>query len=169
MHGYNWTATETNSNFSETQTPKSSTKWLIFCMDSYACQCFTRFNFRSFIFLDIHQWPCWRHFINCQITCRWYIHLLCCQWHQCTSWPNEIGFRKVASVGLSVENVIHPNVSKQAQQITYSKKKSNFSHSPHFFNKTNMVGCSYQKYLGVYPDKNLSFNTISKKKLQNQV
>ena len=31
------------------------------------------------VFLDIHQWPYERHFINCQIICWWYIYLFCCQ------------------------------------------------------------------------------------------
>ena len=53
----------------------------------------------------------------------------------------------------------NPDISKQAQKITFSKKN---------FNKTRAVVCSYQKHLGVFLDKMLSFNTILKKKLQKQ-
>ena len=53
----------------------------------------------------------------------------------------------------------NPDISKQAQKITFSKKN---------FNKTCAVVCSYQKHLGVFLDKMLSFNTILKKKLQKQ-
>ena len=160
MYGYIWTSTETNSNFSKWHTLKSSSKWSIFCMDSYACQCFTRFNFRSFIFLDIHKWPCWRHFINCQIICWWYKNLLLSM----TSMYLLTKFRRDVYVVLSVENVIHLDNSKQAQEITYSKKKRNFLHPP-FLQWKNMVGCSYHKYLGVYLDKKLNFQQHIKKKI----
>ena len=53
----------------------------------------------------------------------------------------------------------NPDISKQAQKITFSKKN---------FNKTRAVVCSYQKHLGVFLDKMLNFNTILKKKLQKQ-
>ena len=39
-------------------------------------------------------------------------------------------FRRDVYVVLSVENVIHLDNSKQAQEITYSKKKRNFLHPP---------------------------------------
>lgn len=86
--------------------------------------------------------------------------IFCCQWHQCTSWPNL----EEMSVVLSVENVIHLDNSKQAQEITYSKKKRNFLHPP-FLQWKNMVGCSYHKYLGVYLDKKLNFQQHIKKKI----
>ena len=48
-------------------------------------------------------------------------------------------------------------IFKQAQQVTFSKKNRNFSHHSLYFNKTRVVDCLYQKYLGVHLDKKTKF------------
>ena len=52
----------------------------------------------------------------------------------------------------------NPDISKQAQEIILSKKSVNASHPVLYFNGTPVICCSYQKHLGVYLDKKLSFH-----------
>ena len=59
----------------------------------------------------------------------------------------------------------NPDISKQAQKMTFSKKKIYVSHPPLYFNKTHVVVCSYQKYLGVFLDKKLNFQQHIKEKI----
>ena len=56
-------------------------------------------------------------------------------------------------------------ISKQTQEITFPKKNINVSHPPLYFNKTHLVVCSYQKLLGVFLDKKLSFQHHIKEKI----
>ena len=65
----------------------------------------------------------------------------------------------------------NPDISKQAPEITFSKRNIDISHPPLYFNKTPVVVCSCQKHLGVFLDKKLNFSTpyTLKKKLQKQV
>ena len=51
----------------------------------------------------------------------------------------------------------NPDISKQAQEITFSKKNINVSHLPFYFNETHEVVCLYQKHFGVFLDKKLHF------------
>ena len=59
----------------------------------------------------------------------------------------------------------NPNISKQAREITFSKKNIDVFHPPLYFNKTPAVVCSYQKHLGVFLDKKLNFQHYVKKKI----
>ena len=52
----------------------------------------------------------------------------------------------------------NPDISKQAQEVIFSKKKVNASCPVLYFNRTLVICCSYQKHLGVYLDKKLSFH-----------
>ena len=52
----------------------------------------------------------------------------------------------------------NPDISKQAQEVIFSKKNVNVSHPFLYFNRTPVMCCSYQKHLGVYLDKKLSFH-----------
>ena len=58
----------------------------------------------------------------------------------------------------------NPDISKQAQEITFSKKKINLSHPPLYFSKTHIAVSSYRKYLGVFLDKKLNFQHHIKEK-----
>ena len=49
----------------------------------------------------------------------------------------------------------------------FSDKNTNVSNSPLYFHKTYVVGNLYQKPLGAYLDKKLSFQHHIKEKLQN--
>ena len=59
----------------------------------------------------------------------------------------------------------NPDISKQAREITFSKKNIDVFHPPLYFNKTPVVVCSYQKHLGVFLDKKLNFQHYIKKKI----
>ena len=52
----------------------------------------------------------------------------------------------------------NPDISKQAQEVIFSKKNVIVSHPFLYFNRTPVMRCSYQKHLGVYLDKKLSFH-----------
>ena len=55
-----------------------------------------------------------------------------------------------------------PDISKQAQEVIFSKKSVNASHPVLYFNRTPVTCCSYQKHLGAYLDKKLSFHQYIK-------
>ena len=57
------------------------------------------------------------------------------------------------------------DISKQAQENVFSKKNIDVSHPPPYFNKTPVVVCSYQKHLGVFLDKKLTFQHHIKEKI----
>ena len=59
----------------------------------------------------------------------------------------------------------NPDISKQAQEITFSKKNIDVSHPPLYFHKNPVVVCSYQKLLGVFLDKKLNFQHHIKEKI----
>ena len=51
----------------------------------------------------------------------------------------------------------NPGITKQAQEIIFSRKKNNTSHPSLYFDNTTMRRKSVQKYLGLFLDENLSF------------
>ena len=61
-----------------------------------------------------------------------------------------------------MEDSFNPDISKQALEITFSKKNWNASYPPLYFNKSYVVLCSYQKHLGVFLDKEKRKEKIAK-------
>ena len=61
-----------------------------------------------------------------------------------------------------MEDSFNPDISKQALEITLSKKNWNASYPPLYFNKSYVVLCSYQKHLGVFLDKEKRKEKIAK-------
>ena len=51
----------------------------------------------------------------------------------------------------------NPDITKQAQEIIFSRKKNNTSHPSLYFNNTPIQRKSIQKYLGLFLDEKLSF------------
>ena len=51
----------------------------------------------------------------------------------------------------------NPNITKQVQEIIFSRKKNNTSHPSLCFNNTPIERKSVQKHLGLFLDKKLSF------------
>ena len=52
----------------------------------------------------------------------------------------------------------NPDISKQAHEVIFSKKGVNDYHPVLYFNRTPVICCPYQKHLGIYLDKKLSFH-----------
>ena len=51
----------------------------------------------------------------------------------------------------------NPDPSKQAQEITFSKKTKKISHPSLHFNNSIVSQTSYQKHLGIFLDAQLTF------------
>ena len=51
----------------------------------------------------------------------------------------------------------NPDITKQAQEIIFSRKKNNTSHPSLYFNNTPIQRKSVQKHLGLFLDEKLSF------------
>ena len=52
----------------------------------------------------------------------------------------------------------HPDVSKQAQEVSFSKKTHKLFHPTVLFNNIPVQHSTAQKHLGVYLDEKLNFN-----------
>ena len=68
-------------------------------------------------------------------------------------------------MGISVENFLTPDVSKQAQEVVFSCKCHKLAHAPVLFNNVPVKRCSIQKHLGIHLDKKLNFNHHVKEKI----
>ena len=64
---------------------------------------------------------------------------------------------KISMLAYQWKMPFNHDISKQAQEITFSQKNINISHPLLYFNKTHVVVCSYQKHLGVFLDNKLNF------------
>ena len=53
--------------------------------------------------------------------------------------------------------LFNPDISKQVQEIIFSRKKNNTSHPSLYFNDTRMQRQSLQKHLGLLLNEKLSF------------
>ena len=62
----------------------------------------------------------------------------------------------------------NPDKSKQAQDISFSRKTQKVIHPPAIFNNMPVVRSSCQNYLGTYPDAKLNFCNHIKEKFQKQ-
>ena len=56
----------------------------------------------------------------------------------------------------------NPDPSKQAQEVTFSRKAKKEYHPPLAFDNNNVLETNSQKHLGVVPDNRLSFEDHSK-------
>ena len=52
----------------------------------------------------------------------------------------------------------NPDVSKQAQEVVFSRKSHKLAHPPVLFNNVPVKRCSIQKHLGIHLDEKLNFN-----------
>ena len=53
--------------------------------------------------------------------------------------------------------IFNPDLSKQAQGVTFSRKTNKISHPTTSFNTIPVACTSYQKHLGLYFDEKLNF------------
>ena len=59
----------------------------------------------------------------------------------------------------------NPDVSKQAQEVIFSRKSHKLAHPPVIFNNVPVKRCSIQKHLGIHLDEKLNFNHHVKEKI----
>ena len=57
----------------------------------------------------------------------------------------------------------NPHVSKQAQEVVFSRKSHKLAHPPVIFNNVSVKRCSIQKHVGIHLDGKLNFNHYVKK------
>ena len=60
-------------------------------------------------------------------------------------------------MGLSVENGLQSDISKQTQEVIFSRKAVKASHHAVFFNYISVACCLTHKHLGMYLDEKLNF------------
>ena len=54
--------------------------------------------------------------------------------------------------------IFNPDISKQAQEVVFSRKTDKVNHMPLTFNAIPVAQTSHQKHLGLYLDEKLNFN-----------
>ena len=60
---------------------------------------------------------------------------------------------------------VNPDVSKQAQEVVFSRKSHILAHPPVLFKNVPVKKCSIQKHLGIHLDEKLNFNHHVKEKI----
>ena len=70
----------------------------------------------------------------------------------------NINLKKISLWAYQWKMSFNSDISKQAQEVIFSRKIINISHPVLYFDRTPVICCSYQKYLGVYLDKKLTFH-----------
>ena len=69
----------------------------------------------------------------------------------------NMDLEKISLLAYQWKMSFNPEISKQAQEVIFSKNVK-VSHPLLYFNRTPVICCSYQKHLGGYLDKKLSFH-----------
>ena len=61
----------------------------------------------------------------------------------------------------------NPDSSKRAQEVIFSRKDTKQDHLPIYFNDIPVTQTTVQKYIGMYLDEKLNYNTHINEKLSN--
>ena len=61
--------------------------------------------------------------------------------------------------------LFNPNISKQAQEVIFSRKNTKNDHPIVYFNEVPVAHTTCQKHLGMHLDKKLNFNHHVKEKV----
>ena len=79
--------------------------------------------------------------------------------HDAATSANELNndLKKISDWAFQWKMSFNPDPSKQAQEVTFSKKLKEVSHPPLIFNNANVSSCKSQKYLGILLDSKLTF------------
>ena len=72
---------------------------------------------------------------------------------------------KISEWGFQWKMAFNPDLSKQKQEVVFSRKTHKISHCKANFNNSPVVQNTYQKHLGLYLDENLNFPHHSKEKI----
>ena len=76
---------------------------------------------------------------------------------------------KVSNWAFKWKMTFNPDITKQAQEVFFSRKSKKTDHPDVYFNDAPVEKTSCQKHLGMDLDEKLSFNTILRTKLQRLI
>ena len=79
--------------------------------------------------------------------------------HDITTSANELNnnLKKISDWVFQWKMSFNLDLSKQAQEVIFSRKLKNVSHPPLVFNNVNVSSCKSQKHLGILLDAKLTF------------
>ena len=72
---------------------------------------------------------------------------------------------KVSNWAFKWKMIFNPDITKQAQEVIFSRKSQKTDHPAVYFNDASVEKTSCQKHLGMHLDEKLSFNTHIKDKI----
>ena len=73
--------------------------------------------------------------------------------------------QKISDWAFKWKMLFNPDVTKQAQEVIFSRKSNKTDHPAVFFNEAPVAKASCQKNLGMYLDEKLNFDTHIKEKI----
>ena len=73
--------------------------------------------------------------------------------------------QKISDWAFKWKMLFNPDVTKQAQEVIFSRKSNKTDHPVVFFNEAPVAKASCQKNLGMYLDEKLNFDTHIKEKI----
>ena len=73
--------------------------------------------------------------------------------------------QKISDWAFKWKILFNPDVTKQVQEVIFSRKSNKTDHPVVFFNEAPVAKASCQKNLGMYLDEKLNFNTHIKEKI----
>ena len=73
--------------------------------------------------------------------------------------------QKISDWPFKWKMLFNPDVTKQAQEVIFSRKSNKTDHPVVYFNEAPIAKASCQKHLGMHLDEKLNFNTHIKKKI----
>ena len=122
-------------------------------MGSSVCWHFASFSFRSSVFPDLAEGisSTTKLFAD-------YTSLFSVASNNESANQMNMELEKISLWSYQWKMSFNPDISRQAQEVIFSKKNVNASHPILYFNRTPVTRCSYQKHLAVYLDKKLSFH-----------
>ena len=74
-------------------------------------------------------------------------------------------FQKISESAFKWKMSFNPDVTKQAQEVIFSRKGNKTDHPVVYFNEAPVTKASCQKHLGMHLDEKLNFNTHIKEKI----
>ena len=73
--------------------------------------------------------------------------------------------QKISDWAFKWKMLFNPDVTKQAQEVIFSRKSNKTDHPVVYFNEAPVAKASCQKHLRMHLDEKLNFNTHIKKKI----
>ena len=76
--------------------------------------------------------------------------------------------KKVSEWAFKWKMLFNPDITKQAQEVIFSRKSTITNHPTVFFKEAPVAHISCQKHLGMHLDEKLNLTPMSRRKLQKQ-